>query len=355
MNSAAYTNGSPPSCYFLNAWQRGEIPVAQIPRNINVFPGRKISFSVVSLADGPMQQVKILAALAMLSYAKKLGFLEKVHTIVANSSGNFAEAVGRLAGSFGIGNVSAVVPPDLPPGKLFSLRQFGVQILHPIFGKSGIASAEEFGKQQGWYNLNQYSVFPDGNDYGAELYRTWLAPFALSRLQKLPTVCVLGIGTGLTVSGVSQHMRERGNIKMIGVQWAHGHAGFGVRSLADMTEIRRPWREAVDDTVKVERQHALQTAIWLARTTSFSIGPSGGLAMAGAMLFIERCIKTKFIEDLRGPDGEVRVLVFLPDGGRPYAETFNEFMEKHPLLYASGIPALDFLDPELAGVNRMIK
>src|SRR5947199_7307095 len=85
----------------------------ELPDALNPFSADRVRIHAQVCGDN----IKKFAALNLLLEAKESGRLEGVHTLVENSSGNMALALGVLAPSFGIKHVIAILRADIPSGK----------------------------------------------------------------------------------------------------------------------------------------------------------------------------------------------------------------------------------------------
>jgi cysteine synthase len=110
----------------------------------------------------------------MLKEAHDAGGLEGVSELIENSSGGTAlvlKIVGEVV--FGISKLKAIVPSDMAPGKLETLRLLGVQYMFSSAIENGLSGPEEaarLGKEPGRHSPGQYM-----NDANVRANARWLA------------------------------------------------------------------------------------------------------------------------------------------------------------------------------------
>jgi cysteine synthase A len=129
---------------------------------------------------------------------------------------------------------------------------------------------------------------------------------------------VAGVGTGGTVTGIGEVLKERKpETQVIAVEpvespvlsggepGSHGIQGIGAGFVPEVLD-----REVVDEVVQVNTTEAKRTARQLARKEGIFAGISSGAALAAALRLAER----------EANDGKLLVVV-LPDTGERYLTT----------------------------------
>jgi cysteine synthase len=266
--------------------------------------------------------------LGLLNGAEKSGALDGAHTLVEATSGNTGIVLAGMAKAFGISHVKLVVAPDLPDGKRYPLILAGADIIAPHENMSAIATARALGgggwKSNNWHhdngvlNLDQYA-----NLDGTTLYADFVAPKILAQMSHAPTVFVAGIGTGGTLIGIGNGLRQRiKNITTVGVLLAPWNEIPGVRDENRMKEITLPWREAADKIVEAETRPSYLASLWFNWIMGITPGPSSGFAYLGALQFLKNKKGAGTLNSVRDIDGKVRVVMLFPDGHRPYGDRF---------------------------------
>ena len=128
---------------------------------------------------------------------------------------------------------------------------------------------------------------------------------------------VSGIGTGGTITGVGKYLKEKMNVKIIGVEPlssplltknisnSHKIQGIGANFIPKILEL-----SIIDKIVTVSDYEAIKYAKELAFLEGIFVGISSGAALAGAINYI----KENNIKD-------IMVVVIFPDTGERYLST----------------------------------
>jgi cysteine synthase len=310
---------------FLNPDCSPPLPLVELPGALNPFLNDKVRIFAKIMYLAPLLNIKGYASLSMLADAQASGKLEGVHTIVENSSGNKVLADAILARMFGIPNVVAIVPSDIPAGKLEAVRLFGVvaQPSNQSDGQpSGIATARQMGQQPGFFNPAQYD-----NDANPSAYEKWLAPEIWQQTKGGLTVFCAGLGTTGTIVGTSRYLRKRSSrVKIVGVACRAGEAVPGVRSIRRLDDIKLDWRAAIDHLVEIGTRESYTKSLALCRIELLA-GPRSGFALAGLLTFIEAQQASSRWDDLRNDDGEVVAIVPCPDSALLYLDKYSEYLD----------------------------
>ena len=139
-------------------------------------------------------------------------------------------------------------------------------------------------------------------------------------------MCVMGVGTGGTITGVAKRLKEKiPSIKIIGADpfgsilgggddvFPYQVEGIGYDFFPDVLD-----NDLVDDYVKVNDQDSFVMARRLIKEEGLLCGGSSGTAMVAAL------------EKAKDLDAAQKCLVILPDGVRNYLSKFlsDEWMKK---------------------------
>ena len=128
---------------------------------------------------------------------------------------------------------------------------------------------------------------------------------------------VSGIGTGGTITGVGKYLKEKMNVKIIGVEPlssplltknisnSHKIQGIGANFIPKILEL-----SIIDKIVTVSDDEAIKYAKELAFLEGIFVGISSGAALAGTINYI----KENNIKD-------IMVVVIFPDTGERYLST----------------------------------
>jgi cysteine synthase len=310
---------------FLNPECSPPLPLVELPGALNPLQDEKVRIFAKIVYLTPLFNIKWYASLNLLLDAQASGKLDGIHTIVESSSGNKVLADAILARMFGIPNIVAIVPSDIPAGKLEVLRLFGVNVeyIDRSAGQpSGIAKARDMGQQRGFFNPAQYD-----NDANPVAYEKWLAPEIWRQTEGRVTVLCAGLGTTGTIVGASRYLREKSpRTRIVGVACRPDEAVPGVRSIRRLEEVKHDWRAAIDHLVEIGTKESYQKSLALCRIGLLA-GPSSGFALAGLVAFLEARQASSALDELRNDDGEIVAIVVCPDPALLYLDQYAEHLE----------------------------
>ena len=295
----------------------------------------------------PGGSVKDRIGLAMIEAAERSGELKPGGTIVEGTSGNTGAGIALAAIKKGYKCIF-VTTDKQSPEKADVLRALGAKVLvcptnvAPDDPRSYYLVSARLAKETpGAVYLNQYD-----NPANAQAHYETTGPELWEQTEGRITHYVASAGTGGTISGTARYLKEQNpNVKVVGVD-TYGsayHKYFFTREF-DEAEIYPYLTEGagedilaqnmdfdvVDDFVRsTDRENMVMTRR-LAKEEGLFVGQSCGLAMSGAL---------KWLETHKGqlsPDDVVVVL--LPDSGFRYlSKTYNDtWMRSHGFLDEEG-------------------
>jgi cysteine synthase A len=150
------------------------------------------------------------------------------------------------------------------------------------------------------------------------VHRVTTAPEILSALEDRVDVLVAGVGTGGTITGVGEVLKDRRpGCRVVAVEPSasavlsggrpgpHKIQGIGAGFVPAVLN-----REIIDEVIAVDDDDAIETARALARREGVLVGISGGAAVAAALQVAVR-------PESRGS----RIVAILPDSGERYVST----------------------------------
>lgn len=231
--------------------------------------------------------VKDRIARYILAKSREAGALSPGQTVVEASSGNTGIAFAYHALSLGH-PVVVVMPEHMSEERKDAIRGMGAElILCSMEGSFAEAAAirDRLAAEHGWFNPDQFS-----NPLNAECHRLGTGAEILYQLADKIDAFVAGVGTGGTLIGVGQALRERWpDVRIVAVEPAeaavmtggpngpHGIQGIGdgfIPALAsDGAEGLHP---LIDSVEVVSTEEALAAARDLAVVKGWCVGVSSG-------------------------------------------------------------------------------
>jgi cysteine synthase len=263
-------------------------------------------------AANPGGSVKDRIALAMVEDAERRGALEPGATLVEPTSGNTGVGLAMVAAVKGY-RLILTMPEDMSEERRRLLARYGAELhLTPaIEGMTGaVHAATELCRRHPDYVMPQQFQ----NPANPEVHRRTTAVEILDATGGRLDAFVAGVGTGGTITGVGEVLREKvSGIRIVAVEPAKSPvlAGgkFGVHGIQGIGASFVPGvfnRAVVDELVHVRDEDAMATALRLAREEGLLVGVSAGANVWAAL-------------EVAGRLGPGRVVVtVLPDTGERY-------------------------------------
>jgi cystathionine beta-synthase len=290
----------------------------------------------------PGGSVKDRIALPILEAYERAGELVPGGTVVEATSGNTGVALAIACALKGYEAIF-VMPDKMSQEKIQLLRAFGARVVitptavSPDDPRSYYSVAERIVKETPNAVLaNQYH-----NPENPRSHKLTTGPEIWEQTEGKVTDVVVGMGTGGTISGIGEFIRENGHqVKIIGVDpegsllydvWKAGGVMDGIEAstykIEGIGEDFVPGTmdlSLVDSVVKVDDAEAFRWTRRLVREEGIFCGGSSGAAMAGAV---------KAAEGL-GPD-RLMVVLFPDSGSRYLSKVFSDdWMREHGFLEA---------------------
>ena len=260
----------------------------------------------------PGGSVKDRLGVAMLDAAERDGLIEPGSVIVEPTSGNTGIALALVCAARGY-KLILTMPEGMSRERAALLRAYGAEVHEtPSMGGMGesVERARELVREHGGYMPMQFS-----NPANAEIHRRTTAEEIWSDLDGEIDAFVAGVGTGGTITGVGQVLKERRpHAQVIAVEPAsspvlsggepgpHRIQGIGAGFVPEVLD-----RSVIDEVIPVGDEDAVETAAALARREGVLAGISAGAAVYAALEVAGRA-------DMHGK----RVVVIVPDSGERY-------------------------------------
>ncbi|HWF35801.1 MAG TPA: cysteine synthase A [Solirubrobacteraceae bacterium] len=291
----------------------GRTPMVQLTR---MLPGVEVELFAKLEAFNPGGSVKDRIGVAMIEAAERDGLIEPGRTtIVEATSGNTGIALAFVCAAKGY-ELVLTLPQGMSREREGLLRLYGaqVQVTESLGGMSeAVDAARALAQREDVFLPDQFS-----NPANPEIHRRTTAPEIWEALEGRVDVFVAGVGTGGTITGVGEVLKERNPFCRVvavepassavlsgGPPGAHKIQGIGAGFIPAVLN-----REILDEVIPVHDEDAIETARALARREGVLAGISGGAAAWAAFEIARR-------PESRG----ARIVIVLPDSGERYVST----------------------------------
>jgi cystathionine beta-synthase len=286
----------------------------------------------------PGGSVKDRIALEIIEEAEKSGALKPGATIVEATSGNTGAGLAMVAATRGYKCIF-VLPDKQSEEKRAALRAYGAKV---VVTPTNVEPEDP----RSYYSVSRRIADETPNAFYANQYHNPANPTAhykttgpelWEQMDGQIDAFIAGIGTGGTISGVGQYLRERNpDVRVVGVDPV-GSIYYDYFKTGQMTEAFSYVLEGigedfipstmdfkqVTDVVRVNDKECFQMTRRIAREEGMFVGGSCGAAVAGAMRWLEA-------NDRPG----LNVVILLPDSGSRYmSKIYNDaWMEENGYL-----------------------
>jgi len=235
----------------------------------------------------PASSVKDRIGVSIIEAAEASGELQPGGTIVEGTSGNTGIALAMVGAAKGY-KVVLTMPETMSQERKALLRAYGAElVLTPGSEgmKGAVAKAEEIAKERGAILARQFA-----NEANPEIHRRTTAEEIWKDTDGEVDIVVAGIGTGGTITGVGQVLKERKpGVQMIAVEpeespilnggapGPHKIQGIGANFVPEILDT-----EIYDEVIDVNAATAVEWARKAATQEGLFVGLSSGAALAAA-------------------------------------------------------------------------
>ncbi|MCW3156977.1 cysteine synthase A [Micropruina sonneratiae] len=235
----------------------------------------------------PANSVKDRIGVAMIDAAEASGQLKPGGTIVEATSGNTGIALAMVGAARGY-RVVLTMPETMSKERRALLRAFGAELVltpGPEGMKGAVSRAEAIGAEEGAVLVRQFA-----NPANVEIHRKTTAEEIWNDTDGKVDFVVAGIGTGGTISGVGQVLKERKpEVKMIAVEpkespileggkpGPHKIQGIGANFIPEILD-----QSVIDEIIPQNAETAVEYARLAAAQEGLLVGISSGAALASA-------------------------------------------------------------------------
>jgi cysteine synthase A len=273
-------------------------------------------------SQNPGGSVKDRIARAMIEDAERRGMLRPGSTLVEPTSGNTGIGLALVSVVKGY-RLILTMPDDMSLERRRLLARLGAElVLTPaIEGMTGaVYAAQELCRvNPGYVMLQQFE-----NPANPDAHRRTTALEILDATGAKIDAFVAGVGTGGTITGVGEVLRQRvPRVRIVAVEPArspvlsggkarvHGIQGIGASFVPGILN-----RTVIDEVVQVKDEDAMSTALRLAREEGLLVGVSAGANVWAALGVAERLGAGRTVVTVLCDTGERYLSVPLEAGER---------------------------------------
>jgi cysteine synthase A len=268
----------------------GVTPLVELQR-IGAGLGARLLVKIES--RNPCGSVKDRIGVAMVEAAEKQGILGPGATIVESTSGNTGIALAFVAAARGY-KLILTMPERMSIERVILLRCLGAEvILTPgSLMRDAVEKAKELASQiPGAVQLKQFE-----NPANPEVHRQTTAQEIWNDTDGSVDVFVAGVGTGGTITGVGEVLKQKKpGVKIVAVEPENAAVLSGKRPRNHMIQgIGAGFvppilnRSVIDEVIAVSEDQSFEFARRLAREEGILAGISSGAALAATVAVAQR-------------------------------------------------------------------
>lgn len=293
----------------------GNTPVLELTR-IEKDLGLKAKLLVKIEALNPGGSVKDRIAKAMIEDAVEKGLLKEGSTIIEATSGNTGIGLALVGTALGF-KVILVMPDTMSIERRNILKFYGAELVLTEGAKGmkgAIARAEELAQSI----PNSFVPWQFNNPANPAVHKKTTGPEIWRDTEGEVDIFVSGVGTGGTLSGAGEFLKEKKNsVQVYAVEpsgsavlsgeaaGAHKIQGIGAGFIPETLNT-----SVYDGIIKIDNEKAFENSKYLASKEGVFAGISSGAALAAGIELAKR----------KENDGKT-IVVLLPDSADRYYST----------------------------------
>lgn len=264
----------------------------------------------------PAGSVKDRIARAMIDDAEAKGLLKPDSVIIEPTSGNTGIGLAMVAAARGY-RIIIVMPETMSVERRQLMKAYGAELVLTDGAKGmkgAIAKADELAREiPGAFIPGQFV-----NPANPAAHKTATGPEIWADTDGKVDIFVAGVGTGGTITGVGEYLKEQNPavkivavepagspVLSLGTSGAHKIQGIGAGFVPDVLNT-----DVYDEIIAVENEDAFETGREVSRAEGVLVGISSGAAVWAAIQLAKR------------PENKDKTIVaLLPDTGDRYLST----------------------------------